>query len=56
MLASVRFLYQYLMFDVRNTILQWTKPGFASLGLGLLGDLARNKTDLILENTLLVSN
>src|SRR5258706_16126612 len=53
MLASVKFLYQYLMFDVRNTILQWTKPGFASLGLGLLGDLARNKTDLILENTLL---
>lgn len=39
--------------QIQRKVLQWTAPIKASVSMGMLGDMTRSKSDLILENVLL---
>src|SRR6266487_253479 len=52
MLCTVLHLSQFLSW-LQERIKLWTKPATSILIIGILSDLARNRTDLVVENALL---
>ena len=50
---SLKRRFQRLFSRVQQRVLQWTKPTSRTLLVGTLNDLARTRTELIVENALL---
>ena len=47
------FILRYILFQFKQKIKQWAKPATQSLISGVLSDLTRSRSDLIVENALL---
>ena len=51
--AQLKAVAAPLINEVRNFVLEWTKPLKETLVGGLAHDVVKTKTDLVVENTLL---
>ena len=47
------FVWKYFIFQFQQKIKQWAKPATLSLISGVISDLTRSRSDLIVENALL---
>ena len=47
------FIWKYFLFQFQQQIKQWAKPATLSLISGVISDLTRSRSDLIVENALL---
>ena len=47
------FVWKYFLFQFQQKIKHWAKPATLSLISGVLSDLTRSRSDLIVENALL---
>jgi hypothetical protein len=47
------FVWKYFLFQFHQKIKQWAKPTTPSLISGVISDLTRSRSDLIVENALL---
>jgi hypothetical protein len=47
------FIWKYFLFEFQNHIKQWAKPATLSLISGVISDMTRSRSDLIVENALL---
>ena len=47
------FVWKYFLFQFQQHIKLWAKPATLSLISGVLSDLTRSRSDLIVENALL---
>jgi putative transposase len=47
------FILKYILFQSQQKMKQWAKPATQSLISGVLSDLTRSRSDLIVENALL---
>ena len=47
------FVWNYYLFQFQQKIKQWSKPATLSLISGVISDLPRSRSDLIVENALL---
>jgi hypothetical protein len=47
------FIWKYFLFQFQQKIKQWAKPATLSLISGVISDLTRSRSDLIVENALL---
>ncbi len=47
------FNWKYFLFQFQQKIKQWAKPATLSLISGVISDLTRSRSDLIVENALL---
>ena len=47
------FILKYFLFQLQQKIKQWAKPATQSLISGVLSDLTRSRSDLLVENALL---
>ena len=47
------FILKYFLFQFQQKIKQWAKPAIQFLISGVISDLARNRSDLIVENAIL---
>ncbi len=47
------FVWKYFLFQFQQKIKQWAKPATLSLISGVILDLTRSRSDLIVENALL---
>src|SRR4030065_1156062 len=47
------FIWKYFLFQLQQHIKHWAKPATISLISGVLSDLTRSRSDLIVENALL---
>ena len=47
------FVWKFFLFQFQQKIKQWAKPATLSLIFGVLSDLIRSRTDLLIENAML---
>ena len=47
------FIWKYFLFQFQQHLKHWAKPATISLISGVLSDLTRSRSDLIVENALL---
>ena len=47
------FIWKYFLFQFQQNLKHWAKPATLSLIAGIISDLTRSRSDLIIENALL---
>ena len=53
MIPNLQFLFLFLGLSINKIIRRWSKPATGLLAAGILADLARSRTDLLVENAIM---
>ncbi len=53
MIPNLPYLFLFLRLSINQFIRSWSKPATGLLAAGILADLTRNRSDLMVENVML---